>query len=297
MCHATFSPYCFYPSAQTFNRQISSLPNSYIDSNGWLHLIFDSHMPVIQPLFKNFQIIDPITRKIQLLSLRCFHLEWRLSRFSNWAGDAKSRRYAGGMNKTPNHGFSNGQNRHIECQDDEALIIRFREKGDDLAFEVLYKRYRRMMWYTILHRGVPDNDAETVLQNAATAIFQFLEREQPNNFPAVVYRFTDWKIADFYRKNQKHRSSESLDQLTEEGFDPIDSRASGPENDLSELRKTLQRYKLSEEQQEAAILHYVAGYTIPEIAAIVSVSPHTIKSRLRLAKEKCAKFFRKEGST
>jgi RNA polymerase sigma-70 factor (ECF subfamily) len=42
--------------------------------------------------------------------------------------------------------------------------------------------------------------------------------------------------------------------------------------------------ELSEPLAQALALHYLLGYTVEEIAASLSLSPHTVWSRLRLGK-------------
>jgi RNA polymerase sigma-70 factor (ECF subfamily) len=66
--------------------------------------------------------------------------------------------------------------------------------------------------------------------------------------------------------------------------EPLDENAVAgpPAEDFGELREALVR--LSPEQRVAVVLHYLEGYKLREIAAMLDISLNTVKSRLMYAR-------------
>jgi len=66
--------------------------------------------------------------------------------------------------------------------------------------------------------------------------------------------------------------------------EPLDENtiAAPPAQDLGELREALTR--LSPEQRVTVVLHYLEGYKLREIAAMLDISLNTVKSRLMYAR-------------
>ncbi len=52
--------------------------------------------------------------------------------------------------------------------------------------------------------------------------------------------------------------------------------------------------RLSADHREVLVLHHVLGYTVPEIAAKLGLSPNTVKSRLRHARKNVRRFIRRD---
>lgn len=52
---------------------------------------------------------------------------------------------------------------------------------------------------------------------------------------------------------------------------------------------------LNEAQAKAILLHIMLGHSIDEIASMTGVSPNTVKTRLRLAKERLRRWMRRRG--
>jgi RNA polymerase sigma-70 factor, ECF subfamily len=165
---------------------------------------------------------------------------------------------------------------HGEALSDLELVAAI-NRGDPVAFEVLYFRYRD--WVTALaFRFTGDQDASLdVLQET----FLYVLKKFPGfrltaNFKTFLYpAVRNLSIAARRKAERYQASAADIDQL---------HKLPGPERSLAgsgDLEVVLA--SLPEEQREVVLLRFVDGLSLAEVAEAMAIPLGTVKSRLHNA--------------
>jgi RNA polymerase sigma-70 factor, ECF subfamily len=158
------------------------------------------------------------------------------------------------------------------------------EPAPDLA-EFVTQHYQRLIRLAAL---VTRNtaDAEDAVQ---AALERAWKRRSDLRDPRLLKQWLDRIVV-----NEANRISGSrvrrlarlftgADMESEESIDVPDSRGQSP-LEMAEMRQAFT--KLSSNQRTVVILHLYAGYSVAETAAVIGAPLETIRSRLRLARQK-----------
>jgi RNA polymerase sigma-70 factor, ECF subfamily len=158
------------------------------------------------------------------------------------------------------------------------------EPAPDLA-EFVTQHYQRLIRLAAL---VTRNtaDAEDAVQ---AALERAWKRRSDLRDPRLLKQWLDRIVV-----NEANRISGSrvrrlarlftgADMESEEPVDVPDSRGQSP-LEMAEMRQAFT--KLSSNQRTVVILHLYAGYSVAETAAVIGAPLETIRSRLRLARQK-----------
>ena len=170
---------------------------------------------------------------------------------------------------------------------DETLFSRYR-KGDAAAFEALYGRYRQSLYLFLLRSCDTPADADELYQDAWSRVISAARPFTEGAFKAYLFRIARNLQIDRFRRQHLHVVSdpEALCELPDPA-DPLDQRAH--DADCGERMKR-QLAQLPREQCEAFLLKEEGGFTLEQIAEMVSVGRETIKSRLRYALKQLRKM-------
>lgn len=163
----------------------------------------------------------------------------------------------------------------------DAVLLERVRGGDFEAFKRLYERYSVVLYRTVL-AIVGDRDAaedvvqETFLRfyrhahrvDGSSSLGPWLHRVAVNLSYSVLARRSRWK--------------RTFDDVVE----CVVSRGRWDERD-AELRREVRSAlrKLPAEQRVVVVLHYLAGFSLQEIAYIVGAPLGTVKSRLYYARQ------------
>lgn len=168
-------------------------------------------------------------------------------------------------------------------------------KGDELAFEVLYKKYTRPLYAYVLKVLKTQFWAEEIVQD----IFMNLwinrhELAVIDNPSAFLYRMTANRIVDWIRKNDTNlkvafrlrQQSLHNSSTTEEivNFRVSDALIKEAINNLSPQRKLI--YKLKND----------TGLSYDEIATQLEISKHTVRNQLVKSLENIKKYLIEKGA-
>jgi len=178
---------------------------------------------------------------------------------------------------------------------EEKELIRQAQKAPD-AFAKLYDQYYPKIFGYVLRRtanleAAQDLTSETFF-NALRRLWQF--RWRNISFSSWLYKIASNEINQYFRKAE-YRKSASLEELQEQGFEPISSH--DPESELIEAQGKLEQYqdfleiqkkivRLPPKYQEVITLRFFEQKQIKEIAEILGKKEGTIKSLLHRAVEK-----------
>jgi RNA polymerase sigma-70 factor, ECF subfamily len=179
----------------------------------------------------------------------------------------------------------------------ESEAIRLAIKGDNHAFERLYKLHSRRVYSLCLRMAGNPTDAEDLTQEAFLQLFRKIHTFRgESRFSTWLHRLTLNVV--LMRRRRKRHPEVSLDATTEPDdsdskplIDPgaPDLRLSGV-LDRVNLEKALQG--LPEGYREMFILHDVEGYEHNEIADLLGCSVGNSKSQLFKARVRLRQLLR-----
>lgn len=165
---------------------------------------------------------------------------------------------------------------------DERMMIARAVGGDKDAFAALYMQYRDSLYRYAYFRLGNDTYAEDAVSSCIVAAYENIRSLRSE------YAFRAWIFRILYRVCCEliHELAAANERESEEALDRLpyhDGERLSPE--LSEAFGVL-----SGEDREIVLLSVVAGYTSSEIAAMISVKPSTVRSRLKRGLAKMRKF-------
>jgi len=182
----------------------------------------------------------------------------------------------------------------MDLSEEEELVRRAQKDPD--AFAELYDQYYPKIFGYVLRRtanleAAQDITSETFLK-ALRKLWQF--RWRNISFSSWLYKIATNEINQYFRKAE-YKKSVSLEELQEQGFEPISSH--NPENELIEAQEKLRQHqdfleiqgkivRLPAKYQEVIALRFFEQKQIKEIAEILGKKEGTIKSLLHRAVEK-----------
>jgi len=178
---------------------------------------------------------------------------------------------------------------------EEKELVRQAQKAPD-AFAKLYDQYYPKIFGYVLRRtahleAAQDITSETFF-NALRRLWQF--RWRNISFSSWLYKIATNEINQYFRKAE-YKKSVSLEELQEQGFEPISPH--DPENELIEAQGKLKQHqdfleiqekiiRLPAKYQEVIALRFFEQKQIKEIGEILGKKEGTIKSLLHRAVEK-----------
>lgn len=206
--------------------------------------------------------------------------------------------------------FECGQmtDKSIELND---LAKKFME-GEQSAFDTIYEKTIDMViWKVSLKLAAYLSDVNDVVQEIYISAFKgMLKTYDPSRerFYQWFCTVVDHAVIDYHRKNRNiHENTESPDSNHEDGWNEVYRELQrfnpSPEEiyDHKERKQFIQTLieQISEEQVTCIQMFYLDNLKIKEIAQKLHISENTVKSRLRLGKEKLQNnvlaFEKKEG--
>lgn len=178
---------------------------------------------------------------------------------------------------------------------EDAELLRLTAAGDEDAFRIIVERHGTAI-YTFFRRIVRSKeDAEDLTQELFTTLFRSAPRYRPEApFSAFMYRIASNLAASHLRKISI-RSSDSLDELAEEGHELENRKQEERPDGAYEARETLKRYeealrKLPLDWQIAMELRVGRELSYREIAEAMGKSVSAVESILVRARERIISF-------
>ena len=168
----------------------------------------------------------------------------------------------------------------IDEMTDEDLFQRFR-KGDRVAFEDLYARYRKSLYLYLLRSSSTEAEADDLYQEAWSRVIHAQERFSSGSFKAWLFRIARNLQIDNYRRQRLHLVADAAELETLPDPQPAPDEISHSDDCGERLKQELQQ--LPPEQREAFLLKEESGLTLEQIAGMLGVGRETMKSRMRYA--------------
>ena len=165
-----------------------------------------------------------------------------------------------------------------EMQPETRLLVARARLGDAKAFERLVHEYMpRLLWF-VRRLGLPDGDADDVLQESWLVAWSKLNRLRNLRLSR------SWLYGITRNKAMQHLAREKAREVPVADIDPLDEP---PEESFFEryqpyLNQALGRLSLI--HREVLALRFIEGMTYEEVAQTTGATLGTVKSRLHNAK-------------
>ncbi|HZM69566.1 MAG TPA: sigma-70 family RNA polymerase sigma factor [Candidatus Cryosericum sp.] len=146
------------------------------------------------------------------------------------------------------------------------------------AFEILVRRYQRLVATAALRMGVPRQEVEDVASEVFYKVFRSLRRYEPSHALSTwLYRITINAALD-HRRARRHdaRSEELPAALADDRPSQLDDATGRERADL--LHEALKR--LPDHYRSPLVLTHVEGLQLDQVARILELPEGTVKSRL-----------------
>ncbi len=165
----------------------------------------------------------------------------------------------------------------------DSQVVRDVLSGDREAYRLLVRRYGGVLYNHAVRMVGSQDDAADLAQRALVSGYRKLSScREPDRVGAWLFRILSNLAKDHSRS--RRRDDVSLERLPEvpgQGTDPLEA------THLHEVRDRLRHAldRLTLEQREAFVLKHVEGRSYEEMAAVLDVSPASLKMRVHRARE------------
>jgi len=171
-----------------------------------------------------------------------------------------------------------------QLKSDESLMRDY-QRGDSIAFDVLYQRHKDKLFNFIYRSCQHSESVEDIAHDTWMSIIRTIENyQQTAKFTTYLYQIARNKIIDHWRQQKPTDTTDiGLDQIPSESNL---SRSAGNNAEQLQLVNQLMNalLKLPHEQREAFLLKE-EGFSQNEIAEITDSKPQAVKSRVRYARQ------------
>ena len=161
-------------------------------------------------------------------------------------------------------------------------------REDKHKFEILYQKYRGLMFYIANHILNHPQDAEDAVHTAFVAIAEHIGKIGDINCPktkAYVVTIVESKAIDIYRRKQRNKEVALEDDII-----GIPVSYDGPNAIAGCIARLPGQYR------DILMLKYRYGYTNREIAQILHISEGNAIKRIQRAKQKLNALCVEEGA-
>lgn len=137
-------------------------------------------------------------------------------------------------------------------------------------------------------------EAQDLTQEAFLKTWQYLRGgKQIENIKTFLYAVADHLIIDTYRKRNGNGSDVSLEDLQEQGFEPVGDDVRGLEEKMEVKRILLSLPR--EREQKLLILRYLKGLPPTVIAEMMAMSPNAVAVHVHRTLKRLAQKFVQVG--
>lgn len=158
-------------------------------------------------------------------------------------------------------------------------------------FEIIYNTYKQLMYYTASSILGDTKDSEDIVHEAFLKIIGILEKIDNLDSPqtrSLIVIITENKAIDLYRKRKKH----SVVPFEEEYLGvPEQSKIDQIENQELIIKAIL---SLPGRYREVLLLKYARGYSMDEIAVMLSMTKENVKKTIQRARRKLEESMSRE---
>lgn len=174
----------------------------------------------------------------------------------------------------------------METKKDSELVEEVKA-GSDLAYEELYKRYAKLIYFIAQKSCKNDADSKDVVQDTFIEMKRSIQSlKNPEVFRYWITKIALSKCKNLFRKNKTitydDEHYEAKNHLVEERGYLLPKEAARFQSDQEVLLHLIDQLPIP--QKQVVLLFYLEQYSIEEIAILLDTPVGTIKSRLNYAR-------------
>ncbi|MGI2034826.1 sigma-70 family RNA polymerase sigma factor [Rhizobium panacihumi] len=165
-----------------------------------------------------------------------------------------------------------------------ALAKAVAERRDQFAFRQLFDHFAPRLNFWLHRRGLPNEEAEEIVQEVMTVLWHRAELYDPNrsSLSTWLFRIARNRHIDLERRTRT-RMIDGQEPLLQ--IDDVPGMETMLESEEREARVREALTRIPGEQMELVRASFFLGYSHSEIAACTGLPLGTVKSRIRLAFE------------
>jgi len=172
--------------------------------------------------------------------------------------------------------------------------------GDVSAFEIIVKKYEKMLYNLAMSKLRHKENAQDIVQECFLRAYKMLRSYRTDSaFSTWVYRICQNLIYDFYRKNKKTQEISLSAASDDDNSDAIKEREVADisqepseivirQEKIAKIRELIE--SLPDDLREIIILRDINNYSYVKISEMLDIEIGTVKSRLSRAREKLKKY-------
>jgi RNA polymerase sigma-70 factor (ECF subfamily) len=162
-------------------------------------------------------------------------------------------------------------------------------EGRTDRFELLVRRYQRLVATAALRMGVPRQEVEDVANEVFYKVYRSLKRYEPSHALSTwLYRITVNAALD-HRRSHGNLGSRRSESLADGG--PSQAELAGGQQRAARLLEALGR--LPDHYRTPLVLTHVEGLSLDEVSRVLNLPEGTVKSRLFRARAMLKEIIRR----
>lgn len=154
-------------------------------------------------------------------------------------------------------------------------------------FEIIYEQYKNLMFYTANKILGDTRDSEDIVHDAFLKIIEIIDNIDDPKCPqtrSLIVTITENRAIDLYRRRQ----SKAVVSFEEEYLGVPDQSVIEQIEDGELLSKAIA--SLPGKYREVLLMKYARGYSMDEIAKILSMSKENVKKTIQRARKKLSDY-------
>jgi len=163
-------------------------------------------------------------------------------------------------------------------------------------FDAVYENELEAVWRYVRRLGVAERDLEDVVHDVFVVAHRQYDTFDPDASPRPWLFGIAFRVVSHHHRRTRVRGETLAGDDSDLAVDP----QVGPEAALEHKQATDRLQAALEglplEQRAVFVLHDIEERSIPEVEAILQVSTSTLYSRLRLARQRLARIWRRAGT-
>jgi RNA polymerase sigma-70 factor (ECF subfamily) len=164
---------------------------------------------------------------------------------------------------------------------DDAALTQALAQGDELAFREIYERHWYGLFQAVRHKLGSQETAEEIVQEIFTSLWQKRAESSITHLSSYLHTAVKFRVIDFLRTEYHRKHYLTIGRPPEAELD-FSTEEAVAANDLSAaLASSVEQ--LPEQTREVFRLSRTEHRTVPEIAALLNISPKTVEYHLTRA--------------
>ena len=181
----------------------------------------------------------------------------------------------------------------LETPQVEKHLLQELAKGNEQAFEQIYKLYSPRLFGRLLKLVKSDSEAREILQDVFLILWKCRKDIDPEkSFRSFIFKIAENKVYDFFRKVARDKSRQAqLITLSTDNYTFIEEKSSSGDQNLAILHKAIEG--LPAQRQQVFRLCKLEGKSYKEVSELLKISVSTISDHIVKGTKSIRDYFEK----